>query len=119
MKKWNSFLSQTALCVFLAFSAVLTYRCHIYNNYLETANNLKELDEQIYIEVLTMQRVKYAIEEMEYDETSVYYNDCRIDFQYGFTEVYVTYTFPDRSYSKYYVYDLESKSLHLEEYPGF
>lgn len=109
----NSFVSVVALAIMVFVFTLGSYHRNILKNIYELKANLNKLDKQVYLEVLVMQRLKYAVETMDYNEDELEYEGTIVDITYDFEDITVVYTYEDREYTKYYHYDLKSKTLEI------
>ncbi len=109
----NSFVSVVALAIMVFVFTLGSYHLSILKNIYELKANLNKLDKQVYLEVLVMQRLKYAVETMDYNEDELEYEETFVDITYDFEDITVVYTYEDREYTKYYHYDLKSKTLEI------
>ncbi len=107
----NSFVSSLVLVIMLYVFSAGTVHMTLLKNLTELNMNLNRLDRQVFIECLVMQRIKYAAESLDYDETPLMYDGCTVRLSYFFEDVHVVYEFPDYSLERDYHYDLEKKIL--------
>ncbi len=109
----NSFVSIVALAILIFVFTLGSYHLSILKNIYELKANLNKLDKQVYLEVLVMQRLKYAVETMDYNEDELEYEGTTVNITYDFEDITVIYTYEDREYTKYYHYDLKTKTLEI------
>ena len=109
----NSFVSVVALAIMIFVFTLGSHHLSILKNIYELKANLNKLDKQVYLEVLVMQRLKYAVETMDYNEDELEYEGTTVNITYDFEDITVIYTYEDREYTKYYHYDLKTKTLEI------
>ena len=109
----NSFVSVVALAIMIFVFTLGSYHLSILKNIYELKENMNKLDKQVYLEVLVMQRLKYAVETMDYNEDELEFEGTIVNITYDFEDITVVYSCEDREYTKYYHYDLNSKTLEI------
>ncbi|MDD6468048.1 MAG: hypothetical protein PUF50_07715 [Erysipelotrichaceae bacterium] len=93
-----------SLSMMMCIVAQILVQCMILENIVSFRSQIDQLDQQTYLEVVTMQRIKESFRNLKMEETLIQWEDAIIKIEYDQKKAMVTYQVSEREWKRTYQY---------------